>query len=582
MGKGPAERAYRGIGAMKDSEFTPLARLAAAVKEQVEGCAGERAALRTCAENLREGLEALLGELQSADAEGVKRSEATEGQLGHLREAVAETERIADELRRKLRSAEDELSKHRTSSEKASERIAHLEKVLAENSDAAQVARNRIEDLSRELEQRNKALRELPALEEKISTLERELQKQRAEAAKAVKEQERVAHLEQQLREKAELADAAEAARRHITELERSLEIEAEWESKAAQLQSELDVARQDFAADQERFEAEIAQARANVEAERERVREQEAAIAKEKSSATAALERVTALDKTLREERKALASLEAEVKRLREGDASEALEDARLQVATLEAELASTQEMVAQMQARADGGAGAAVGDDGRWRAQVEAMEKALEEEQAGKRFLSDELEQALAERDESRKELLVLRKKVKSKNGDEPVEKLRRAKKNGAGDAKRQRMGDILVEAGVITAEELQLALQEQKKSPSTRLGNVLVALDFATEEEIAQALGLQRNIEFARLDAEALDSRALKTISGRLAEQHMCVPVRIMEDALTLAMVNPLDLIAIEDVERASGLRVEPVVATHTDIVNCIHVRYHNVVG
>ena len=579
----PAKRATRGMRAMKESEFTPLARLAAAVKEQVEACAGERAALRTCAEQLQGGVEALLGALQSAEAQGAAHTQSTESQLSHVREAMGETERIADELRRKLRSVEDELGKQRSLAEKAGERVAQLEKTLAENTDAAQVARNRIENLSRELEQRENALRDLPALEEKIQGLERELETQRTEAAKAGKVQERVLHLEQQLREKGDLADAAEAGRRRISELERSLESDAEqmaeWESRAAQLESELDVARQDFAADRERLDAELTQARAALEAEREKLRAQDAAIAQEKGSAAAALERVSALDKSLREERKARESLEAEVKRLRDAEASELLDDARLQVATLEAELASTLEMVAHLQGQGDGD-GQSEGDGGIWRARVEALQKDLDEEREGKRFLTDELEQALSERDESRKELLQLRKKMKTPAGDDAGEKLRRVKPNGNDGGKRQRVGDILVEAGVITAEELQVALEEQKKTPSTRLGNVLVALDFATEEVIAQALGLQRNIEFVRLDADALDSRTVQMINGRLAEQHMCIPIRMTDEALTLAMVNPLDLIAIEDVERASSLRVEPVVATNTDIVNCIHAHYHNV--
>lgn len=569
---------------MKESEFTPLARLAAAVKEQMDGCAEERTTLRACAEQIREGVEALLGAVQSAESQGATHTQATEGLLNHLREAVGETERIADELRRKLRGTEDELGKQRSTAEKASQRVAQLEKILAENSDAAQVARNRIEDVTRQLEHREQALRELPALEEKIRSLQRELDAQHAEVAKAEKVQERVAQLEQQLLEKAELADTAEAGRRRIAELERSLENEAEqmaeWETRAAQLQSDLDVARQDFAADRERMEAELTQARDALEAERDKLREHEAEIAREKSATAAALERVSTIDTTLRKERHARETLEAEVKRLQEADALTALDDAQLQVATLEAELATTLELVAQLQAQGNG-APVADPDGGPWRARIEALENDLEEARAGKNFLSDELEQVLKERDESRKELLVLRKKHNAKGADDSGEKLRRAA-NGKGEAKRQRVGDILVEAGVITAEELAVALQEQRKSPNTRLGNVLVALDFATEEAIAQALGLQRNIEFARLDADAIDSRAVQMINGRLADQHVCIPIRVTAEALTLAMVNPLDLIAIEDVERASGLRVEPVVATNTDIVNCIHAHYHNVVS
>lgn len=138
---------------------------------------------------------------------------------------------------------------------------------------------------------------------------------------------------------------------------------------------------------------------------------------------------------------------------------------------------------------------------------------------------------------------------------------------------DDARGKMGEILVDSGVITTEQLDEALAEQHASENTRLGAILVDLRMASEDVVAQALAFQRNVEFVRIKSDTVQRDAARLISGRLAEQHGCVPISALNHRLTLAMINPLDLIAIEEVERATDYTVEPVVATPSEIFSAI---------
>lgn len=136
---------------------------------------------------------------------------------------------------------------------------------------------------------------------------------------------------------------------------------------------------------------------------------------------------------------------------------------------------------------------------------------------------------------------------------------------------------MSEILVGADIITLEQLNEALDVQRDNPQARLGDILVKKGFATEDSVAQALAYQRKIEFIRISDTPIEKKALKLINGRLAEKHACIPLSVEKKRLVVAMANPLDLIAIEDIERASERDVDPVVATPSDIHSAIREYY-----
>jgi hypothetical protein len=136
---------------------------------------------------------------------------------------------------------------------------------------------------------------------------------------------------------------------------------------------------------------------------------------------------------------------------------------------------------------------------------------------------------------------------------------------------------LGQLLVEAECITSEQLQRAVEEQGNNPSRHIGALLVENGYCSEEAVAQGLAAQCNVEYVFLEEMDLDPDAATLISERLAEKHNCIPMHATEETLTLAIGNPLDLVAIEDVERATNRRAEIVVATLSDIRNALS-RFH----
>jgi type IV pilus assembly protein PilB len=134
-------------------------------------------------------------------------------------------------------------------------------------------------------------------------------------------------------------------------------------------------------------------------------------------------------------------------------------------------------------------------------------------------------------------------------------------------------RRMGQILVDAGLITSEQLETALALQEESPQRKLGSILVEQGYTGEDVIPQVLARQLRLRYIHLREGAFDPRAVALISGRLAAQHACIPVRATKDTLALAMANPLDIIAIEAVEQASGRRVQPIITRESEIAAAI---------
>jgi hypothetical protein len=142
---------------------------------------------------------------------------------------------------------------------------------------------------------------------------------------------------------------------------------------------------------------------------------------------------------------------------------------------------------------------------------------------------------------------------------------------------EGKRRRMGEILVEGRLITAEQLDQALVEQANSPHQRLGAVLVEMGMADPDIIAQVVAGQLQLPYVQLDQTPLDGPTVHRLNSRLALQHKCIPIEATDSELVLAMANPLDLIAIEDIERTTNLRVVPTVASLPDIEQALS-RFH----
>ncbi|MBI5094423.1 MAG: protein kinase [Candidatus Hydrogenedentes bacterium] len=129
-------------------------------------------------------------------------------------------------------------------------------------------------------------------------------------------------------------------------------------------------------------------------------------------------------------------------------------------------------------------------------------------------------------------------------------------------------RRLGVLLVESGLISAAQLDRALDEQKGSLD-RIGSVLVRMGYADEAAIARALERQLGIPFVSLQGEQFDPEATALLPRELAENRGCAPVRCVGDRVIVAMSDPLDLTASNELEEACGQRVEVRIATESDI-------------
>lgn len=141
----------------------------------------------------------------------------------------------------------------------------------------------------------------------------------------------------------------------------------------------------------------------------------------------------------------------------------------------------------------------------------------------------------------------------------------------------AARKRLGELLVETGLLSEASLTRALSEQR-SRRRKLGEVIVELEMATEEEIAQALSLQLGVPMVDLMNMPVEPQAIELIPEKVARKHLIIPLSIDQKDLHIAMSDPLSFEAFEDVRFASGFMIRPAIATRTGILWAIDQHYH----
>ncbi len=139
------------------------------------------------------------------------------------------------------------------------------------------------------------------------------------------------------------------------------------------------------------------------------------------------------------------------------------------------------------------------------------------------------------------------------------------------------RRQMGEILVEAEIMTQEQFDESIRMQAADPHKRIGQIVVELGYATEEVIAATLAAQLHMRFAEDIEREMTAEAMRMVPQNMAINHRCVPLAYDGGQLTVAMVNPLDLIAIEDLQHATGAYIEVVVATPRAIERVIDKYY-----
>lgn len=141
------------------------------------------------------------------------------------------------------------------------------------------------------------------------------------------------------------------------------------------------------------------------------------------------------------------------------------------------------------------------------------------------------------------------------------------------------RLRIGERLVQAGLVTDAELNAALAEHRRT-SERLGAVLVRMNVVTEDKIARAIASQLGFGFVDLTESPPQRDVFARIPIELALKGPCIPVSVEGDVLTLAMSDPLLLDLVQELEVRTGLRIRQVVAARGDILAALHHEYERV--
>lgn len=138
------------------------------------------------------------------------------------------------------------------------------------------------------------------------------------------------------------------------------------------------------------------------------------------------------------------------------------------------------------------------------------------------------------------------------------------------------RKRLGNILVESGIVTTDQLQEALVEQKKS-KLKLGDHLLQSGYITEQQLIEILEYQLGIPHVSLFRMRLDPSLSAIVPEELARRHSLVPLKKEENKLTVAMVDPLDYYAIDELRMSTGFVINVVIATRDEIQRAISRMY-----
>lgn len=129
------------------------------------------------------------------------------------------------------------------------------------------------------------------------------------------------------------------------------------------------------------------------------------------------------------------------------------------------------------------------------------------------------------------------------------------------------RKRLGDLLVESGVITNEQLEYALTTKTKEE--KLGDFLIKENILTEQQLIEVLEFQLGIPHIHLNQYSISPDLLQLVPAELAKRANIIPIRREKNKLFIAMADPMDYFAIEEVRMATGCQIETSIAAKDDL-------------
>jgi len=137
-------------------------------------------------------------------------------------------------------------------------------------------------------------------------------------------------------------------------------------------------------------------------------------------------------------------------------------------------------------------------------------------------------------------------------------------------------KRIGDLLVESGVVTREQVERVVAENQ-GVKKRVGELLMESGLINEEVFAHTLARQLDLPFVDLEAVKPQKNALNLFPKHLAVKHLCLPLTVEQGTLTVAMTDPLNLVALDDLRLSSDMEVKPSVAVMSHLLKAIEHYY-----
>ena len=141
---------------------------------------------------------------------------------------------------------------------------------------------------------------------------------------------------------------------------------------------------------------------------------------------------------------------------------------------------------------------------------------------------------------------------------------------------DKETKRLGNLLLESGLITEEQLEYVLEVQKTTDK-KIGEIFVEEGIISEDEVIEMLEFQFGIPHIDLNKHLIDSEVPRLISEKMARRYTLIPVKKDGKRLIVAMSDPLNIFAVDDIKIATGLEVVPVIATNQGILDAIDQYY-----
>src|SRR5262245_62504840 len=129
--------------------------------------------------------------------------------------------------------------------------------------------------------------------------------------------------------------------------------------------------------------------------------------------------------------------------------------------------------------------------------------------------------------------------------------------------------RLGNVLIERGYITVDQLNAALEEQRKSAGKLLGEILVERNFCTDDQVIECLAAVYGVPYAKLEPRIADPKVVECLPRDYIEKHVVFPLFKIRHTLTVAVTEPTNLFLIDELHSITGLDVQVVATSAKDI-------------